>query len=115
MQTEFGFLSFKTWTALAVARYAARNHASRKVSSAKIIPVSGKFSSVLQPLYLRPPLAQTLFQPATRSTEHPAFRTVGQALRPYLYLLCPPGQTFKIKHIASYWTALPIAPAGSSP
>jgi hypothetical protein len=61
------------------------------------------------------PTGTDLFQPATRSTEHPAFQTVGQAVRPYLYLLCPPGQPFKIKHIASYWTALPIAPAGSSP
>jgi len=64
---------------------------------------------------LQPPLAQTPFQPATRSTEHPAFRTVGQAIRPSLSFLCPPGQPFKIKHIASYWTALPIAPAGPNP
>jgi hypothetical protein len=28
---------------------------------------------------------------------------------------CPPGQSFKIKHIAPYWAPLPIAPASPNP
>ena len=35
MQAEFSFRNFKTWPALPVARYAARHHPSRKVSSRK--------------------------------------------------------------------------------
>ena len=55
------------------------------------------------------------FQPETHSSEHPALGTQGQAYPRALSSLCPPGQPFKIKHIVSYWAALPIAPADSSP
>src|ERR1700732_3667604 len=74
---------------------------------------ASQFSSVFRFFWSRPSLAlaQTQFQSATGSSEHPALCSLGQASRRTLSFRCPPGQPFKIKHIARYWPALPIAPA----
>src|SRR5579864_4963148 len=81
-------------------------------NSTLIIGARDDFQTSSRPLSLAFGWHSRLCQSATPHSRCPPTVLEDRPHLPTCPFRCPPGQSFKIKHIAPYWSALPIAPTG---